>query len=122
MLLIQKDKLNQNSVGHVNPKERSSGLKLRLIILFTTLTIVSGCTEFALLTSGGSIAISQNSYARMYNAVDFGVVVSTKKGIKQHAYQKGKKYLEELAKAKATGKKYIVDYARARALGVMNTH
>ena len=37
-------------------------------------------------------------------------------------YQKGKKYLEELAKAKATGKKYIVDYARARALGIMNTH
>ena len=38
------------------------------------------------------------------------------------ALQKGKKYLEELAKAKATGKKYIVDYARARALGIMNTH
>ena len=68
------------------------------------------------------MAISQNTYARAYNAVDFGVVITTKKGIKQHAYEKGKKYLEELAKAKATGKKYIVDYARARALGIMSNH
>tara|TARA_R110002020_G_scaffold101135_3_gene238563 strand:- start:49 stop:327 length:279 start_codon:yes stop_codon:yes gene_type:complete len=90
--------------------------------LFTTLIIVSGCTEFALLASGSSIAISQNSYAKVYNAVDFGVVVTTKKGIKQHAYQKGKKYMEELAKAKATGEKYIVDYAKAKALGIMSNH
>jgi len=97
-------------------------IKLKLTILFTIFIIVSGCSEFALLMSGGSMAISQNSYARMYNAVDFGVVVTTKKGIKQHAYTQGKKYLEELAKAKATGKKYIVDYARARALGIMSNH
>jgi len=101
---------------------RSIGLKLRLIILFITLIIVSGCTEFALLASGSSMALTQNSYARMYNAVDMGVVLTTKKGIKQHAYTHGKKYLEELAKAKATGKKYIVDYARARALGIMSKH
>ena len=83
---------------------------------------MTGCSEFALLASGSSIAISQNSYAKMYNAVDFGVVVSTKKGIKQHAYTQGKKYLKELAEAKATGKKYIVDYARAKALGIMSNH
>ena len=84
--------------------------------------IVSGCSEFAMLMSGSSLAVSQNSYARMYNAVDFGVVVATKKGIKQHAYTQGKKYFEELAKAKATGKKYIVDYARAKALGITTKH
>ena len=97
-------------------------IKLKLILLSMIFIIVSGCTEFALLMSGSSVAISQNSYARMYNAVDFGVVVATKKGIKQHAYTQGKKYLEELAKAKATGKKYIVDYARAKALGIMSNH
>jgi hypothetical protein len=83
---------------------------------------VSGCSSFSMLLSGGSLAVSQNSYAKLYNAVDFGVVVTTKKGIKQHAYTQGKKYLEELAKAKATGKKYIVDYARAKALGIMSNH
>jgi len=97
-------------------------IKLKLTILFMTLIIVSGCTEFAILMSGSSMAISQNSYAKMYNAVDFGVVMATKKGIKQHAYTQGKKYLEELAKAKATGKKYIVDYAKAKALGITTKH
>jgi len=84
--------------------------------------IVSGCSEFAILMSGSSVALTQNSYARMYNTVDLGVVITTKKGIKQHAYEKGKKYLEELAKAKATGKKYIVDYAKAKALGITTKH
>ena len=72
--------------------------------------------------SGSSLAISQNAYARAYNVIDMGVVITTKKGIKQHAYEKGKKYLQELAKAKATGKKYIIDYTRARALGIMSDH
>jgi len=97
-------------------------IKLKLILLFMIFIIVSGCTEFAMLMSGSSMVISQNSYAKMYNAVDFGVVVATKKGIKQHAYTQGKKYLEELAKAKATGKKYIVDWAKAKALGITTRH
>ena len=103
MLLIQKEQQNQSSVGHVSPRVRSIGLKLRLMTLFTTLIIVSGCTEFALLASGSSIAISQNSYAKMYNALDMGVVLTTKKGIKTHAYEKGKKYIVDWTKAKAMG-------------------
>ena len=93
MLLIQKEQQNRSSVGHVSPRVRSIGLKLRLMTLFTTLIIVSGCTEFALLASGSSVAISQNSYVKLYNGIDMGVVLTTKKGIKQHAYEKGKKYI-----------------------------
>jgi len=37
-----------------------------------------------------------------------GVVLTTKKGIKQHAYEKGKKY--------------IVDWAKAKALGITTKH
>ena len=107
-----------HSVGYVTAKEKC----MRKLVLIGSFILLTGCSEFALLASGSSIAISQNSYAKMYNAVDFGVVVSTKKGIKQHAYTQGKKYLKELAEAKATGKKYIVDYARARALGIMSNH
>ena len=64
-------------------------------ILLTSLLLITitGCSEFALLMSGSSVALTQNSYARMYNAVDFGVVVTTKKGIKTHVYEKGKKYI-----------------------------
>ena len=70
--------------------------------------IVSGCSEFALLMSGSSVAISQNSYVKLYNAADMGVVLTTKKGIKQHAYEKGKKY--------------IVDWTKAKALGITTKH
>ena len=108
MLLIQRNKQNQNSVGCVNLRARSIGLKLRLMILFTTLIFVSGCTEFALLMSGSSIAISQNAYVRAYNGADFLTVITTEKSIKKHAYEKGKKY--------------IIDYTKAKALGIMSKH
>ena len=68
----------------------------------------TGCSEFAILMSGSSLAVSQNAYVRAYNTVDFGVVITTKKGIKQHAYEKGKKY--------------IVDWAKAKALGITTKH
>ena len=68
-------------------------IKLKLTILFMTLIIVSGCTEFAMLMSGSSLAISQSSYAKIYNAADMLTIMGTKKGIKTHVYEKGKKYI-----------------------------
>jgi hypothetical protein len=97
MLLIQKERLNRNNAGCVNPKVRSIGLKLRLMTLFIILIFASGCSEFALLMSGSSFAVSQNTYARAYNMIDVGVVITTKKGIKYHVYEKGKKYIYEKA-------------------------
>ena len=87
MLLIQRNKQKLNSVGHVNPRVRSIGLKLSLMILFTTLIFVSGCTEFAMLMSGSSIAISQNAYVRAYNGIDVLTIMSTEKSIKKHVYE-----------------------------------
>ena len=78
------------------------------MILFTTLIFVSGCTEFALIMSGSSIAISQNAYVKAYNGFDVLTILHSDKSIKEHAYEKGKKY--------------IVDYTRAKALGIMNDH
>ena len=94
MLLIQRNKQKLNSVGHVNPRARSIGLKLRLTILFTTLIIVSGCTEFALIMSGSSIAISQNAYVRAYNGMDMLTIMRTEKGIKSHIYTNVKELYE----------------------------
>jgi len=80
----------------------------KVLLISLLLIITTGCTEFAMLMSGSSLAVSQNTYVKAYNAVDFGVVITTKKGIKQHTYEKGKKY--------------IVDYARAKALGITSNH
>ena len=69
--------------------------KILLISLFIITT--TGCTEFAILMSGSSIAISQNTYARAYNAADMLTIMGTQKSIKKHAYEKGKKYIYEQA-------------------------
>ena len=68
-------------------------IKLKLTILFITFIIVSGCSEFALLMSGSSIAISQNAYVKAYNGVDVLTIMYSDKSIKKHAYDKGKKYI-----------------------------
>ena len=64
-------------------------------ILLTSLLLitVTGCSSFSMLLSGGSFAVSQNTYAKIYNAADMLTMMSTKKGIKTHAYEKGKKYI-----------------------------
>jgi len=83
-------------------------IKQKLILLFTIIILTSGCSEFALLMSGSSVALTQNSYARAYNAADMLTIMGTQKSIKKHAYEKGKKY--------------IVDWTKAKALGIMNKH
>ncbi len=56
---------------------------LKFTILFS---LLSGCSEFALLSSGSSLAISHNSYAKAYSGIDFATTITTKKDIKTHAY------------------------------------
>jgi len=80
-------------------------IKLKLMILFMIFIIVSSCTEFAILMSGSSIAISQNTYAKMYNAADMLTIMGTKKSLKGHAYDNAKKAWTGVKE----GKKYIYD-------------
>ena len=61
-------------------------IKLKLMILFIMLITVSGCTEFALIVSGASIAGTQNAYARAYSSIDILTLIQTDKGIKKHIY------------------------------------
>ena len=73
-----------------------------LCIILLTCT---SCSEFALLASGSSIAMSQNTYAKMYNGADILTIMSTDKSIKGHAYDSAKKALTGVKE----GKKYIYD-------------
>ena len=58
----------------------------KIFTLCVILITCTSCSEFALLASGSSIAISQNTYAKMYNGVDILTIMSTDKDIKRHAY------------------------------------
>ena len=74
-------------------------------MLCVILIICSSCSEFALLASGSSLAISQNSYAKMYNGLDVLTIMGTEKSMKRHVYDNAKKALIEARK----GKEYIYD-------------
>ena len=65
----------------------------KIFLVCAILALCTSCSQFTLLASGASVAASQNSLVKMYNAADFGVALTTKKGIKQHVYEKGKKYI-----------------------------
>jgi uncharacterized protein YceK len=69
-------------------------IKLKLTILFIILIIVSGCSEFALLMSGSSIAISQNAYVKAYNGIDVLTIMGTEKDIRSHVYTNVKELYE----------------------------
>ncbi len=73
-------------------------IKLKLTILFITFIIVSGCSEFALLMSGSSIAISQNAYVKAYNSMDVLTIMHSEKSIKRHIYDKGKEHVQTLTR------------------------
>ena len=76
---------------------------IRTILLLLMLMALTACSEFALLMSGSSIAISQNTYAKVYNGIDVLTIMSTEKSLKGHAYDSAKKAWTEVKE----GKEYI---------------
>ena len=77
----------------------------KIFTLCVILITCSSCSEFALLASGSSFAISQNTYAKVYNGADVLTIMRTEKSIKGHAYDGAKKALEGAKE----GKEYIYD-------------
>ena len=78
---------------------------IRTILLLLMLTVLTACSEFALLMSGSSVAISQNAYVKVYNGIDVLTIMSTEKSLKGHAYDSAKKAWVEVKE----GKEYIYD-------------
>ena len=70
-------------------------MRIRILAIVGSLILLSGCSEFALLMSGASIAATQNTYARAYNGVDVLTIMSTEKSIKKHAYDKVKEVIND---------------------------
>ena len=77
----------------------------KIFLLCVILITCSSCSEFALLASGSSLAISQNTYAKVYNGADVLTIMRTEKSLKGHAYDNAKKAWTEVKE----GKEYIYD-------------
>ena len=78
---------------------------IRTILLLSMLMVLTACSEFAILMSGSSLALTQNTYAKVYNAADMLTIMGTEKSLKGHAYDSAKKALERAKE----GKEYIYD-------------
>ena len=79
---------------------------MKKILLISLLAIITtGCSEFAILMSGSSLALSQNTYAKVYNGIDVLTIMRTEKSIKGHAYDSAKKSWTKVKE----GKEYIYD-------------
>ena len=63
-------------------------MKKNLIPLLLMLMVCTGCTEFAMFSSGATIAVSHNAYAKAYSGIDFLTIIGTEKDIKTHAYER----------------------------------
>jgi len=87
------------NAGSVTRKENSMSTNPRLwstmMMLTVIVTLTSSCTEFAMLSSGATIAVSQNAYAKAYSGVDMLTIMSTEKDIKTHIYHSLKKEEDE---------------------------
>jgi len=68
---------------------------MRKILLIGCLLITTGCSEFALLMSAGSVGVSQNAYAKAYNGIDVLTLMRTDKSMKKHIYDKGKELYDK---------------------------
>jgi hypothetical protein len=77
----------------------------KIFLLCVILITCSSCSEFALLASGSSLALSQNTYAKMYNGLDVLTIMHTEKSMKKHVYDNAKKALTGVKE----GKEYIYD-------------
>ena len=58
----------------------------KLFLVCVILITCTSCSEFALLASGSSLAVSQNVYAKAYSGVDMMTIIGTEKDIKRHLY------------------------------------
>tara|TARA_Y100000310_G_C20257139_1_gene611873 strand:+ start:251 stop:436 length:186 start_codon:yes stop_codon:yes gene_type:complete len=60
-------------------------------MLCVILLTCTSCSEFALLASGTSVAVSQNAYAKAYNGMNVLTIMQTDKDIKRHIYDQIKR-------------------------------
>ena len=82
-------KITFTNVGNATRKESFMYMNPRLLSMMMLMVLViltSSCTEFAVLSSGAGIAVSQNAYAKAYSGIDFLTIMRTEKDIKMHAY------------------------------------
>ena len=111
---IQSEQLNHNAripEFRINPlivfhKANSNVLKTIVLPIIVGLSL-TGCSEFAILTSGAGIVASNSVYAKTYNGVDLLTTIKTDKSLKQHALETTKKSIKKSKELKQIAKEKL---------------
>ena len=53
-------------------------MKKYLYLIFIGL-LLTGCSQFAVISSGAGIAVTNNAYIKVYNGIDLATTIKTKK-------------------------------------------
>jgi len=69
-----------------NATRKGSFIYMKIMLIMALVILTTSCTEFAILSSGAGIAVSQNAYAKAYSGIDFLTIMRTEKDIKTHVY------------------------------------
>jgi hypothetical protein len=67
----------------------------KLFMVCAILALCTSCSQFALIASGSSLAISQNAFAKAYSGVDMLTIMETEKDIKKHIYDTIREHSEK---------------------------
>ena len=67
----------------------------KIFLLCVILLTCTSCSEFAILATGTTIAVAQNSYSKAYNSSDILTIMYTEKDIKRHTYERIREVIQE---------------------------
>ena len=82
------EKLDKSVIAQCSMCESEGEIdELKTITFLSLMMILTGCTEFAMLTSTTGLAVSHNTYVKAYNGFDFLTILSTERILK-HIYMK----------------------------------
>ena len=59
----------------------------KYLIIILSFFLLTGCSNIAIVSSGSSLALSNNAYAKAYSGIDLVTTLKTEKDIKTHAYE-----------------------------------
>ena len=82
-------RITSTNAGSVTRKENF--MYTKIVLLMAIAILISSCTEFAMLSSGATIAVGQNAYAKAYSGIDVLTIIGTEQDIKTHLYHSLKK-------------------------------
>ena len=99
----------------INLKKEGDVIEMvnKILSLLVTLIILTGCNQLAMLSvvgSTASLAVSNNTYSKLYSGTDVLTFIATEKDIKTHVYDTVTTAKKVFVKTSKEEKQILVSY------------